>query len=172
MNSSQKFLMFIAAFFMKVCAGDLVLNVDTVDLGEITPPTTYTVPTNTQISLANREDAEILSIFIGIDDTDSASFRDLVAELSSSRVNNNGILSAESASQKIANRVPTPYFITEEVTAISLNASPRKLSASCAVIEEEKSTTLKTAAELQADTVSGWPWWYRWLSDFLAGSSR
>jgi hypothetical protein len=168
MNSSQKFLMFIAAFFMKVCAGDSVLNLDTVELSEITPPTTYTVPTNPQISRANREDAEILSIFIGIDDTD----RDLVAELSSSRVNNNGILSAkadESAAQKIANRVPTPYFIKEEVTAIHLNASA-KLSASCAAaaIEEENSTTSNAVANPQTDVVSGWPWWYQWLSSFIS----
>jgi hypothetical protein len=149
MNSSQKFLMFIAAFFMKVCAGDLVLNVDTVDLGEITPPTTYSAPTNTPILRDNGEDGEIASIFIGAEVRNSASFKALLEELSSSRANNGGILSAqaaESASQKIANRVPTPYYKREETTVISLGA----------------------AAKPQADTVSGWPWWYRWLSSFIS----
>ncbi len=149
MNSSQKFLMLIAAFFMKICAGEEVLNVDIDAPGEITPFATYAVSTNTPILRSNGDDDEIASIFIGIDDTDSASFRDLVAELSSSRVNNDDILSAEaaeSASQKIANRVPTPYFIIEEETAASLI----------------------TAAEPQVDAASGWSWWYQWLYSFIS----
>ncbi|MEI7493790.1 MAG: hypothetical protein WCJ92_04240 [Alphaproteobacteria bacterium] len=148
MNFSQKFLIVIVALFMKVCASG-ALNLDAVDLGEVTPPTTYTVPTNTPISRANGEDAEILSIFIGAEDRNSASFKALLEELSSSRVNNDGILSAEaaeSASQKIANRVPTPYYKREETTVISLGA----------------------AAKPQTDVVSGWSWWYRWLSSFIS----
>ena len=168
MNSSQKLLILIAMSFMKVCAGS-GLNLDAVDLGEITPPTTYTVPTNTPILRTNGDDAEILSIFSGVDDTDSASFQDLMAELSSSRANNDDILAAEVASQKIANRVPTPFFITNEVTAISLGA---QLPASYAAIVEERSTTLSAAAEPQVDAAKGWSWWYKLWSGFSAGSNR
>jgi len=165
MNFSQKFLIVIAALFMKVCASG-ALNLDEVDLGEITPPIMYTVPTNTPISRANREDAEIESIFIGAEDRDSASFKALVSELSSSRANNDGILAAESASQKIANRVPTPYFMMEEATAISLGAqSPT----SYAVIAEEHSTTLSVAAKHQPVAAeSVWAWWSQWLSSFIS----
>ncbi len=149
MNFSQKFLIVIVALFMKVCASG-ALNLDAVDLGEATPPTTYTVPTNTPISRANGEDAEIVSIFIGAEDRNSASFKALLEELSSGRVNNDGILSAEaaeSASQKIANRVPTPYFMTDEVTETSLNA---------------------IADPQPADVLTGWSWWYQWLSSFVS----
>lgn len=164
MNSSQKFLILIVMSFMKVCAGSgLNLDIDTLELGETTPPTMYTVPTNTPISRANSEDREIASIFSGADD------RDLASELSSSRAKNEVVSATQSSAVRIANRVPTPFFITEEATAISLNAAAQKLPTSCAVIEEENATKLNAVANPQpTDAVSGWSWWYRWLSSFVS----
>lgn len=148
MNFLQKVLIFIAVFFMKVFAAGTELTINTgpdTDLGEITPPNTYTVHTNTPTSRTSSEDAEITSIFTGIDGA-----------------------AAQSCAEKIANRVLTPYFKAEILDAISSNATALKLSTSCAAIEEN-STVLNAVANPQpADVVSGWPWWYRWLSSFIS----
>ncbi len=154
--------------FMKVCAGS-GLNLDTLELGEITPPTTYTVPTNTPILRANGEDAEIASIFIGVDDAESASFQDLMAELSSSRTNNEDVSATQSSAVRIANRVPTPFRTTNEENVVSLGA---QLPMSYAAIVEERSTTLNAVVDPQMNVTSGWSWWYQLWSGFSAGSNR
>ena len=171
MNSLQIFLMFIAMFFMKVFATGTELTINMLadnELGEITPPTTYTIPKNTPTLQSNGDDDEIIEIFTGVEDRNSASFKVLLEELPSSRLNNDIVSVAQSSAERIANRTPTPYFRIDEITEVPLNAVAQKLSTSCAAIEEENSTLLKAAAELQTDAVSGWAWWYRWLSSFIS----
>jgi hypothetical protein len=150
MNYSQGLLIFIAVFFMKVFAAGTELTINTgpdTDLGEIMPPNTHTVPTNTPTLQSDRDDDEIAEIFTGLEDRNFASFKVLPEELSSSRLNNDIVSVAQSSAERIANRTPTPYFRIDEITAFPLNAA---------------------ANPQPANAVSGWSWWYQWLPSFIS----